>query len=81
MDTGRTFDLPVDSEHKALKIKLLSITRPHMRAFHLCWLGFFSTFVSTFAPAAMIPVIREALNLSKGTLGNAGVFLLLSVDS
>lgn len=69
----RQFALPVDSEHKALKINLLSFALPHMRAFHLCWFGFFTSFVSTFAPAAMIPVVREDLGLSKGDLGNAGV--------
>lgn len=67
------FRLPVDSEHKALKINLFSFARPHMRAFHLCWFGFFTSFVSTFAPAAMIPVIRQALDLTKADLGNAGI--------
>lgn len=71
------FALPVDSEHKALKVNLFSFALPHMRAFHLCWFGFFTSFVSTFAPAAMIPVIREDLGLSKADLGNAGALLTL----
>lgn len=71
----KQFSLPVDSEHKALKINLLSFALPHMRAFHLCWFGFFTSFVSTFAPAAMIPVVREDLGLSKADLGNAGAVL------
>lgn len=71
--TEPQFALPVDSEHKALKINLLSFALPHMRAFHLCWFGFFTSFVSTFAPAAMIPVVREDLGLSKADLGNAGI--------
>jgi MFS transporter, NNP family, nitrate/nitrite transporter len=67
-----TFPLPVDSEHKALKIKLLSFAQPHMRAFHLIWFGFFTSFVSVFAPAALLPVIRESLGISKTDLGSAG---------
>ena len=67
-----SFPLPVDSEHKALKINLFSVALPHMRAFHLCWFGFFTSFVSVFAPAAMIPVVRESLGLSAPELGNAG---------
>jgi len=80
MDTKeRQFALPVDSEHKALKVQLFSVALPHMRAFHLCWFGFFTSFVSTFAPAAMIPVVREDLGLSKADLGNAGARFLADV--
>lgn len=73
MDAGdKQFPLPVDSEHKALQIKILSFARPHMRAFHLCWFGFFTSFVSTFAPAAMIPVVRESMDVNADDLANAG---------
>lgn len=69
---GRHFALPVDSEHKALRMKILSFAVPHMRAFHLCWFGFFTSFVSTFAPAAMIPVLRESIGVDANQLANAG---------
>jgi nitrate/nitrite transporter NarK len=44
-----------------------------MRAFHLSWLAFFSTFVSTFGPAALITIIREDLDMTKTDIGNAGI--------
>jgi NNP family nitrate/nitrite transporter-like MFS transporter len=66
------FDLPVDSEHKALKIKIHSFAKPHMRAFHVIWFAFFTVFVSTFAPAAMGPVVREDIGMNAVDLANAG---------
>ena len=56
-----------------MKLNIFSFDRPHHMSFHMSWIGFFVSFVSTFAAAPMIPVIREDLGLTKPQLGNAGL--------
>merc|ERR1711998_171428 len=65
--------MPVDSEHKACELRPWSFAFPHMLSFHCSWLGFFTTFVSTFAAAPMVPIIRNDLDMTVVDLGNGGV--------
>ena len=39
----------------------------------MSWIGFFVSFVSTFAAAPMVAIIREDLELTKPDLGSAGL--------
>lgn len=52
------FKLRVDVENKAMELRLLSWSAPHMMAFHLSWICLFLTFTTTFAPAALLPVLQ-----------------------
>jgi len=65
--------IPVDSENKAKSLNIFSFNFPHHASFHMSWMGFFVSFVSTFAAAPMIAIIREDLELTKPNLGSAGL--------
>lgn len=70
-----SYDVSVDPEQqdKATEIKLWSIRRPHMRAFHFAWFGFFMAFVSWFAFAPLMSEIKEDLGMSKSEVYNANI--------
>lgn len=71
--TSRDFTLPVDSEHKAAVFRPWTFKGVHMTAFHASWVSFFVSFLSSFAPAALIPVIRDNLNLTSTDIGTSGI--------
>lgn len=60
------YDIKVDTEQddKATEIKLCSLARPHMRAFHCSWWGFFVAFFVWFAISPILSEIRDDLGLS-----------------
>eukprot|EP00775_Hariotina_reticulata_P000238 gene238-442_t len=69
VDRCDKFSLPVDTEHKATVMRPWFFDRPHMAAFHFRQvpLQFF---------AALLPIIREDLSLTRTDLGNAGAAAL-----
>jgi MFS transporter, NNP family, nitrate/nitrite transporter len=67
------FTIPVDSEYKSKVLRIWSFQHPHHRSFHINWVSFMISFVATFAPAALLPAIRETLNLNKSDLVNGGI--------
>mmetsp|Transcript_30135 Transcript_30135/g.73228 ORF Transcript_30135/g.73228 Transcript_30135/m.73228 type:complete len:487 (+) Transcript_30135:288-1748(+) len=54
-----------DQDDKATVIRLCNFSRPHMRAFHCSWLGFFIAFFIWFAIAPLLGEIRDDLGLTK----------------
>ncbi|CAN0051291.1 unnamed protein product, partial [Ectocarpus sp. 12 AP-2014] len=62
-----SYDVPIDpkQQDKATTLKLYSFRRPHMRAFHFAWFGFFMAFVSWFAFAPLMKEIKADLGMTK----------------
>jgi len=58
-------DTDPDQDDKATEIKLMSFARPHMRAFHFAWSGFFIAFFIWFAIAPLLSEIRDDLGITK----------------
>lgn len=72
-DLNPFFSVPVDSDHKATIFRPLSLSSPHMRAFHLAWFSLFSCFFSTFSIPPLLPLIRSDLHLSSTDVANASI--------
>ncbi|CAM9994075.1 unnamed protein product, partial [Scytosiphon promiscuus] len=70
-----SYDVPIDpnQQDKATKFKLHSFRRPHMRAFHFAWFGFFMAFVSWFAFAPLMKEIKADLGMTKDEVYEANI--------
>lgn len=71
----QTYDLKIDPNQadKATEIKLCSFKRPHMRAFHCSWWGFFIAFFQWFAIAPLLTEVKDSLKISKQDIWTSNI--------
>jgi NNP family nitrate/nitrite transporter-like MFS transporter len=69
----RKYHMPVDSEGKGKQLRLWSFMPPHMLSFQINWMAFFTSFLSTFAAAPLISIIRQDLNLTRTEASGAAI--------
>jgi len=71
----KTYALKVDPNQgdRAMEIKLCSVTRPHMRAFHCSWSCFFSAFFIWFAIAPLLSEVKDTLGISKQDIWTSNI--------
>lgn len=71
----QTYYVPTDPDQddKATTIKLCSFGRPHMRAFHMSWIAFFTAFFIWFAISPLLSEIRTTLGLSKQEIWTSSI--------
>ena len=63
-----------NQNNKATQIKLCSFARPHMRAFHCSWFGFFLAFFIWFAIAPLLSEVKESIEgLTKDDLWTSNI--------
>ncbi|KAF1781527.1 Major facilitator superfamily domain [Phytophthora cactorum] len=75
-----TFPIRTDplQDDKASEIKLLSVARPHMRAFHYAWLSFFFAFFGWFSIPPLMPTIKKQLGLTADQVSNSNIVSVAS---
>ena len=59
----------MDPSAKATRIRLLDVSSPQMRAFHMTWIAFFCCFFAWFGIAPLMAVVRDELKLTKDQVG------------
>lgn len=62
-----------DQDDRATEIKLCNFSRPHMRAFHCSWWGFFIAFFIWFAIAPLLSEIKDTLGLEKKQIWTSSI--------
>ncbi|RLN96865.1 hypothetical protein BBJ28_00012493 [Nothophytophthora sp. Chile5] len=65
-------------DDKATEIKLFSVARPHMRAFHYSWLSFFFAFFGWFSVPPLMPTIKKQLGLTADQVSNSNIVSVAS---
>ncbi|KAJ3206493.1 High-affinity nitrate transporter 2.1 [Dinochytrium kinnereticum] len=66
--------LTLDANGRATNIKLLSLSRPHMRSFHLSWLAFFIAFTGWFAYSPLLKkTIAPNLKMAESDISNSDI--------
>jgi MFS transporter, NNP family, nitrate/nitrite transporter len=71
----QNYDVNVDArqDDRSTEIQMLSLQRPHMRAFHVCWISFFIAFFVWFAITPLLPEIHKTLGLSKKEIWTSSI--------
>jgi NNP family nitrate/nitrite transporter-like MFS transporter len=59
----------METQAKATRIALFSLSTPQMRAFHMTWIAFFLCFFAWFGVAPLMSVVREEMQLTKEQIG------------
>jgi len=69
------YNLEVDpnQDDRAKRIKILSFSRPHMRAFHCSWWGYFMAFNMWFAISPLQSEIQKSLQITNEQLWTASI--------
>ena len=70
---GYCLEVDPDQDDKATEIRLCNFSRPHMRAFHCSWWGFFIAFFIWFAIVPLLSEIRDDLGITKREIWNSTI--------
>jgi NNP family nitrate/nitrite transporter-like MFS transporter len=68
-----SIDTDPEQDDKATEIKICSFARPHMRAFHCSWWGFFVAYFIWFAIAPLLSEIQDTLGITKKDIWTSSI--------
>lgn len=76
---AQAFTLPNDPDcgYRGTELKLLSFSRPHMRAFHGSWICYFVNQFVQFAMAPLLPEVQKALHLTKSEIWYSNIWSMI----